>query len=81
MAETFAYLFGRTASASAPVEGARRQLLSFAAVRRTLETWEEREYVRSRLRDMLMTAPHLIDDIGLTRKQVEVEIVKPFWRD
>ena len=24
--------------------------------------------------------PHLIDDIGLTRRQVEAEIAKPFWQ-
>jgi uncharacterized protein YjiS (DUF1127 family) len=24
--------------------------------------------------------PHLIDDIGLTRHQVEAEIVKRFWQ-
>ncbi|WP_292312920.1 hypothetical protein [Mesorhizobium sp.] len=29
---------------------------------------------------MLITAPHMIADVGLTRKQVEAEIAKPFWR-
>jgi uncharacterized protein YjiS (DUF1127 family) len=24
--------------------------------------------------------PHLIDDIGLTRRRVEAEIAKPFWQ-
>jgi uncharacterized protein YjiS (DUF1127 family) len=33
------------------------------------------------LKRMLRDNPHLIDDIGLTRQQVEAEIAKlPFWQ-
>ena len=52
-----------------------------AALRHMLKTWEERKHLRLKLQDMLLTAPHLVDDIGLTTKQVEVEIAKPFWRE
>ena len=54
--------------------------LSLAGLRDLLETWEERKRFRFKLEDMLITAPHLIADVGLTRKQVEAEIAKPFWR-
>lgn len=55
--------------------------LSLARVRRQVETWEERKRFRLKLEDMLVTAPHLIDDIGLTKERAEAEISKPFWRD
>ncbi len=54
--------------------------LSLAGLRDLLETWEERKRFRLKLEDMLITAPHLVADVGLTRKQVEAEIAKPFWR-
>ena len=54
--------------------------VSPAGLRNTLESWEERKRFRLKLEDMLKTAPHLIEDIGLTRKQVVAEIAKPFWR-
>ena len=43
-------------------------------------TWRERIRLRWELRRMLAGDPHLIDDIGLTRRQVEAEIAKPFWQ-
>jgi uncharacterized protein YjiS (DUF1127 family) len=55
-------------------------LLSLARLRCQLDTWEERKRFRLQLGNMLQTTPHLIDDVGLTRKQVEAEILKPFWR-
>ncbi len=42
--------------------------------------WEERKHRRLQLEDLLLRAPHLIDDMGMTRRQVEAEIAKPFWR-
>jgi uncharacterized protein YjiS (DUF1127 family) len=54
--------------------------LSLAGLRNLLETWEERKRFRLKLEDMLITTPHLVADVGLTRKQVEAEIAKPFWR-
>ena len=46
-----------------------------------LGTWEERKRFRLKLEDMLRTAPHLIEDVGMTRQQVNAEIAKPFWRE
>jgi uncharacterized protein YjiS (DUF1127 family) len=63
------------ASADAP---GRRGVL--AALRDTLEAWEGRARFRWELRRMAEANPHLIDDIGLTRRQVEAEIAKPFWQ-
>jgi uncharacterized protein YjiS (DUF1127 family) len=61
-----------------PTGGLRRHLASLRAM---LDNWEERRRFRIRLQDMLISSPYLIDDIGLTRKQAEAEITKPFWRD
>jgi uncharacterized protein YjiS (DUF1127 family) len=49
-------------------------------LRSTIATWEERKRLRWELEQMLKANPHLIDDIGLTRRQVEAEIAKPFWQ-
>ncbi len=46
-----------------------------------IATWRERIRLRRHLGQMAKAYPHLIDDIGLTRRQVEAEIAKPFWRD
>lgn len=51
-----------------------------AMLRRTLATWCRRMRLRRELARKLKGDPHLIDDIGLTRRQVEDEIAKPFWR-
>lgn len=52
-----------------------------ATLRSLVETWRERIRLRRKLAQMSKANPHLIDDIGLTRRQVEAEIAKPFWRD
>ncbi|MBX3573217.1 MAG: DUF1127 domain-containing protein [Mesorhizobium sp.] len=64
-----------------PVSFASGLSLSLARLRRQVDAWEERKRFRLRLRDMLVTAPHLIDDVGLSNEQAEAEIMKPFWRD
>jgi len=46
-----------------------------------IATWRERTRVRKALAQMSRANPHLIDDIGLTRRQAEAEIAKPFWQD
>jgi len=43
-------------------------------------TWRERIRFRWQLRQMSKDNPHLIDDIGLTRQQVEAELAKRFWQ-
>lgn len=51
-----------------------------ATPRSIVATWSERIRVRWELEQMSKANPHLIDDIGLTRRQVEAEIAKPFWQ-
>ena len=58
---------------------------SLATLRSTIatlrdRTWRERISVRWELEQMSKDNPHLIDDIGLTRRQVEAEVAKPFWQ-
>jgi uncharacterized protein YjiS (DUF1127 family) len=50
------------------------------ALLQTLVIWRERRRYRRELEEKWKTAPHLIDDMGLTKPQVETEIVRPFWR-
>ncbi|WP_341488024.1 DUF1127 domain-containing protein [Pararhizobium sp. A13] len=57
-----------------------RRHYSLAALRSTIATWDERTHFRWKLEQMSKDNPRLIDDIGLTRRQVEAEIAKPFWQ-
>ena len=57
-----------------------RRHYSLPTLRSIVATWEERKRLRWELEQMLKDNPHLIDDIGLTRRQVEAEIAKPFWQ-
>ncbi|PTE10707.1 DUF1127 domain-containing protein [Mesorhizobium helmanticense] len=76
--------------ASAPHQAARPETpVGLAAVSRrrlttlrdTIATWREQTRFRWDLKRMSQDNPHLIDDIGLTRRQVEEEIAKlPFWQ-
>ena len=77
--------------ASAPHQAARpgtavrlaevsRRHYSLATLRSIMAAWEERKRVRWELEQMSRDNPHLIQDIGLTRRQVEAEIAKPFWQ-
>ncbi len=51
-----------------------------SAVPELLALWQARARLRRQLAVMARTNPHLIEDIGLTRRQVATEIAKPFWR-
>jgi uncharacterized protein YjiS (DUF1127 family) len=62
-----------------PAEILRRQH-SLATLRSIIAAWDERKRFRWELEQMAKDNPHLIDDIGLTRRQLEAEIAKPFWR-
>ena len=53
---------------------------NFAALRRIVATWEKRARFRRDVEQVSRHDPHLIDDIGLTRRQVEIEIAKHFWQ-
>jgi uncharacterized protein YjiS (DUF1127 family) len=57
-----------------------RRHYSLAILRSIITTWEERKRLRWELEQMSKDNPHLIDDIGLTRRRVEAEIAKPFWQ-
>lgn len=65
-----------------PVEPAEpwRGLYGLRALRGIVATWEERVRFRWDLAQMLKANRHLIADIGLTKKQAEAEIAKPFWK-
>jgi uncharacterized protein YjiS (DUF1127 family) len=54
---------------------------SLATLRSTIASWRQRTRFRWDLKRMAKDNPHLIDDIGLTNRQVEEEIAKlPFWQ-
>ena len=65
--------------AARPADGSRRHY-SLATLRSLIETWRERRRFRRGLEEMWKANPHMIDDIGLKRWQVEAEIAKPFWQ-
>ncbi|SFB67298.1 Uncharacterized conserved protein YjiS, DUF1127 family [Bosea sp. CRIB-10] len=50
------------------------------APRGILAIWRERIRVRWKLAQMAQENPHLLEDIGLTKQQVEAEIAKRFWQ-
>jgi uncharacterized protein YjiS (DUF1127 family) len=64
---------------TSPVHASRHSC-GLAALRDIVSTWKERRSFRWQLDQMSKTSPHLIDDIGLTSRQVEAEIAKPFWK-
>jgi uncharacterized protein YjiS (DUF1127 family) len=53
---------------------------SLGALRKILAAWEERLRFRRDLEQRAAADPHLIDDVGLTTREVEAEIAKPFWQ-
>jgi uncharacterized protein YjiS (DUF1127 family) len=66
------------AARPAPPAGRR---YSLASLRRAVATWRDQTRFRWQLKRMAKDNPHLIDDIGLTTRQVEAEIAKlPFWQ-
>jgi uncharacterized protein YjiS (DUF1127 family) len=62
-----------------PAEVSRRHY-SLATLRSIIATWRWRIRFRWELEQKSKDNPHLIDDIGLTKRQVEAEIAKPFWQ-
>lgn len=49
-------------------------------LRSMIATWSERIRFRWELEQKSKDNPHLIEDMGLTKRQVEAEFAKPFWR-
>ncbi|MGX9146836.1 DUF1127 domain-containing protein [Mesorhizobium sp. 128a] len=68
-----------SASAAWPEQSAASSRRSPTSPRGMIAAWRERIHFRWDLKQMAETNPHLIDDIGLTRRQVDAEIVKRFW--
>ncbi|WP_343713653.1 hypothetical protein [Inquilinus sp.] len=58
-----------------------RRPAGLAALRSLVATWCERIRLRRALARMAKANPYLIDDIGLTRREAEAEIAKPFWEE
>ncbi len=69
----------RAAAPQARLAAASLQSGRFAPLRGILATWRWRARYRRELAQKSRHDPHLIDDIGLRRAQVEAEIAKPFW--
>ena len=67
-------------AAPAREESRLRWHTNLAALRRIVATWDRRTRFRRDLEQVSRNDPHLIDDIGLTRWQVEIEIAKHFWQ-
>jgi uncharacterized protein YjiS (DUF1127 family) len=79
MNDTLATVQHCAARSAAPVGRASPRRL--AALRSMIAAWREQAHFRWELKRISEANPHLIDDIGLTRRQVEEEIAKlPFWQ-
>ncbi|MGE3831161.1 MAG: DUF1127 domain-containing protein [Parvibaculaceae bacterium] len=57
-----------------------RRHYGLAALRSMIAAWDKRKRFRRELAQISHANPHLIDDIGLTKRQVAAEIAKPFWQ-
>ncbi|TPN85073.1 DUF1127 domain-containing protein [Mesorhizobium sp. CU2] len=67
--------------AAHPAEFKSRWRYSLAALRSLIALRREQAYFRFELKRMAADNPYLIDDIGLTKEEVEAEIAKlPFWQ-
>ncbi|WP_246740871.1 DUF1127 domain-containing protein [Mesorhizobium sp. NZP2298] len=81
MTNGFASVPHRAVRRRTPVGQASRRRYSLATLRNTIAAWRGRTRYRWDLKRISEVNPHLIDDIGLTRRQVEDEIAKlPFWQ-
>lgn len=56
------------------------RLCGWASLRSLMAAWSGRIRFRWELEQLAKESPHLIYDIGLTRRQAEAEIAKPFWQ-
>lgn len=55
--------------------------LSLARISTLIATWRARRRFRWDLEQIARDNQHLIDDIGLSRWQIEAEIAKRFWEE
>ncbi len=51
------------------------------SLRTLVSVWRRRVRLRRELEEKLRAAPHLMADMGITEREVEAEIAKPFWRE
>lgn len=51
-----------------------------ATLRSLVVVWMQRRRIRQELARLSRAGPHLVDDIGLTRRQLDSEIAKYFWQ-
>jgi uncharacterized protein YjiS (DUF1127 family) len=65
---------------TAPAEKRAKPLRSRYNLRDMIAKWRDRDRFRAELERKLRDDPHLIDDIGMTRRQVEEELARPFWQ-
>lgn len=66
--------------AMSPAEPAGRRH-SLATLRGRIAAWRERAHFRWELKRIARDNPHLVADIGLTKRQAEDEIARlPFWQ-
>lgn len=81
MTHTFVPHLRRIAWSRTPVRPVSRLRDRLVALRSAFATQRERKRLRWELKQMAKANSHLIDDIGLTRRQVEAEIARlPFWQ-
>lgn len=70
----------RPATRPVPTAPSRRPA-GLAVLLDLIATWRQRTRIRKAFEQISKANPHLIDDIGLTKRQVEAEIAKRFWQD
>jgi uncharacterized protein YjiS (DUF1127 family) len=81
MTNSLASALHRAMRRETPLGQASHRRYSLATLRNTIATWRQRSRFRWDLKRISDANPHLIDDIGLTKRQVEAEIAKlPFWQ-
>jgi uncharacterized protein YjiS (DUF1127 family) len=68
------------AATSAQVPGFGWLPPKLAGIRAVLRAWRLRHRYRRELERLRNSAPHLIEDIGLSREHAAREVTKPFWR-
>lgn len=65
---------------TAPPEKRENPLRFRYNLRDMIAKWRDRDRFRAELERKLRDDPHLIDDIGMTRRQIEEELARPFWQ-
>lgn len=58
---------------------ARAKILNLWIFKATWAEWRRRRRYRADLKRLLRVGPYMVDDIGLTMKEAQREIAKPFW--